>query len=165
MGTVQNLAGNDMTFRAGGGVTIGGARINLARIDIPVLRLTVHILDDVINPANLDYDYADVDVRSDDIQGSLHPYYEDDTGNCKWLKETKCTTVPRRKREKVCKDETFQSCHTAPAKQTCEKNSHSTYQPFTKETCQAELRGNGLINVVGAWCRPLHTAQTTCKVS
>ena len=59
----------------------------------------------------------------------------------------------------------FQSCHTAPAKQTCEKNSHSTYQPFTKETCQAELRGNGLINVVGAWCRPLHTAQTTCKVS
>ena len=67
--TVQNLAGNDMTFRAGGGVTIGGARINLARTDIPVLRLTVHILDDVINPANLDYDYADVDFRSDDIQG------------------------------------------------------------------------------------------------
>merc|ERR1711884_747647 len=45
----------------------------------------------------------------------------------------------------------------------CEKNSHTDYQPFTKETCQAELRGNGLINVVGAWCRPLHTAQTSCK--
>ena len=49
--TVQNLAGNDMTFKVSGGVTIGGARI--ARTDIPVLRLTVHILDDVINPANL----------------------------------------------------------------------------------------------------------------
>jgi len=50
--TVKNLAGNDMTFRVTrGGVKIGGARV--ARTDIPVLRVTVHILDDVINPANL----------------------------------------------------------------------------------------------------------------
>ena len=51
--TVKNLAGNDMTFRTGNGVTIGGARINLARTDLPLLSLTVHVLDDVINPANL----------------------------------------------------------------------------------------------------------------
>jgi len=50
--TVENLAGNDMTFRVtGSGVTIGGARV--ARTDIPVLKVTVHIIDDVINPANL----------------------------------------------------------------------------------------------------------------
>ena len=50
--TVQNLAGNDMTFRVTkGGVTIGGARV--ARTDNTVLQVTVHILDDVINPANL----------------------------------------------------------------------------------------------------------------
>lgn len=50
--TVQNLAGNDMKFRVrGGGVTIGGARIG--KTDIPYGRLTIHILDDVINPANL----------------------------------------------------------------------------------------------------------------
>jgi len=50
--TVKNLAGNDMTFRVtNSGVTIGGARV--ARTDIPVRRVTVHVLDDVINPANL----------------------------------------------------------------------------------------------------------------
>merc|ERR1712061_663 len=50
--TVENLAGNDMTFRVTGrGVTIGGARVT--RTDIPVLKVTVHIIDDVINPANL----------------------------------------------------------------------------------------------------------------
>merc|ERR1712027_130580 len=50
--TVENLAGNDMTFRVSMmRVTIGGARV--ARTDIPVKMLTVHILDDVINPANL----------------------------------------------------------------------------------------------------------------
>jgi len=50
--TVKNLAGNDMTFRVTNrGVTIGGARV--ARTDIPVRRVTVHVLDDVINPANL----------------------------------------------------------------------------------------------------------------
>merc|ERR1712241_620959 len=124
-------------------------------------------------------DYDDLDTRGDTIisraagllavsQGNYahdhsRKYYEDDTGNCKWLKETKCTTEPRRKREKVCREETFQSCHTAPGTQKCESNSHSTYQPFTKETCQAELRAAGLINVVGAWCRPLHTAQRSCK--
>ena len=52
--TVKNLAGNDMTFRTQSGlVTVGGARINLARTDLPLLSLTVHVLDDVINPANL----------------------------------------------------------------------------------------------------------------
>merc|ERR1711992_132957 len=50
--TVKNLAGNDMTFRVTNrGVTIGGAKV--ARTDIPVRRVTVHVLDDVINPANL----------------------------------------------------------------------------------------------------------------
>ena len=50
--TVKNLAGNDMTFRVtNSGVTIGGARV--ARTDIPVKMVTVHVLDDVINPANL----------------------------------------------------------------------------------------------------------------
>lgn len=50
--TVKNLAGNDMTFRiTNRGVTIGGAKV--ARTDIPVLRVTVHVLDEVINPANL----------------------------------------------------------------------------------------------------------------
>merc|ERR1712039_606231 len=50
--TVKNLAGNDMTFRvSNSGVTIGGARV--ARTDIPVKMVTVHVLDDVINPANL----------------------------------------------------------------------------------------------------------------
>ena len=53
--TVNNLDGNDMTFRVSGdGVTIGGARI--ARTDISVGMngmVTVHVLDDVINPANL----------------------------------------------------------------------------------------------------------------
>ena len=64
--TVQNLAGNDMTFNVrSGGTTIGGARI--ARTDIPILGLTVHTLDDVINPANLLNDYDDVDIRSGDI--------------------------------------------------------------------------------------------------
>merc|ERR1719362_2561643 len=52
--TVKNLDGNDMTFRANNrGVTIGAAKIDLARTDIPVLKVTVHVLDDVINPANL----------------------------------------------------------------------------------------------------------------
>merc|ERR1719362_973780 len=52
--TVKNLDGNDMTFRASNrGVTIGAAKIDLARTDIPVLKVTVHVLDDVINPANL----------------------------------------------------------------------------------------------------------------
>ena len=58
----------------------------------------------------------------------------------------------------------FQDCHTAPGIQKCEKNSRSTYQLFTKETCEAELRGPVFGNVVGAWCKPLHTAQKTCKV-
>ena len=35
-------------------------------------------------------------------------YYEDDTGNCKWLKETNCSQQPKRKRERVCKWESFQ---------------------------------------------------------
>ena len=58
----------------------------------------------------------------------------------------------------------FQDCHTAPGIQKCEKNSRSTYQLFTKETCEAELRGPVFGNIVGAWCKPLHTAQKTCKV-
>ena len=50
--TVKNLAGNDMTFRVTNtGVTIGGARV--ARTDFHVRRMTIHVLDDVINPANL----------------------------------------------------------------------------------------------------------------
>ena len=50
--TVENLDGNDMTFRVTNrGVTIGGARV--ARTDIPVKKVTVHVLDDVITPANL----------------------------------------------------------------------------------------------------------------
>ena len=50
--TAKNLAGNDMTLRINpGGVTVGGARV--ARTDIPVLRLTVHIVNDVINPFEL----------------------------------------------------------------------------------------------------------------
>ena len=49
-----------------------------------------------------------------DAHDHSRKYYEDDTGNCKWLKETKCTTEPRRKREKVCMEETFQVsyCHS-----------------------------------------------------
>ena len=119
-------------------------------------------------------------------------YYEDDTKSCKWLKETKCSKEkqPKRKKEKVCKWEThqvsscrtpmvriilqtrnwsissnFQKCRTVPGKQKCETNSRSTYKPFTKETCEAELRGSVFHNVPGAWCKPQHTAQKTCKVS
>ena len=52
--TVKNLAGNEMTFRVtNSGVTIGGASIAFARTDIPIRRVTLHVLDDVINPANL----------------------------------------------------------------------------------------------------------------
>ena len=54
----KNLDGNEMTVRVNAatqenptGITIGGARVK--EVDIPVLSLTVHILDDVINPANL----------------------------------------------------------------------------------------------------------------
>ena len=48
--SAQNLAGNSMTVRLNP-VTVGGARV--ARTNLPVCRLTVHTLDDVINPANL----------------------------------------------------------------------------------------------------------------
>ena len=55
---VKNLDGNHMTIRVNQateenpiGITIGGARIKA--VDIPVLSLTVHVLDDVINPSNL----------------------------------------------------------------------------------------------------------------
>ena len=54
----ENLDGNKMTVRVNGktrenptGITVGGARV--AKVDIPVLRLTVHVLDDVINPFEL----------------------------------------------------------------------------------------------------------------
>ena len=55
----------------------------------------------------------------------------------------------------------FQNCHTAPGKQDC---SQSNIQPFTKESCQAELRRKGLLNVVGAWCKPVQSAQRSCRV-
>ena len=37
-------------------------------------------------------------------------YYEDDTGNCKWLKESKCSKKrqPKKLREKVCDWEEYQ---------------------------------------------------------
>ena len=48
----KNLDGNEMTIRVNPktrenptGITIGGARVS--KVDLPVLRLTVHILDDV----------------------------------------------------------------------------------------------------------------------
>ena len=55
----------------------------------------------------------------------------------------------------------FQNCHTRPGKQNCGTNRR---QAFTKESCQAELRRTGLLNVVGAWCKPVQTAQRTCRV-
>ena len=52
-------------------------------------------------------------------------YYEDDTGNCKWLKETKCSKEkqPRKKKEKVCKWETYQ---VSPCK-TSEMNEYALF--------------------------------------
>merc|ERR1711879_533863 len=49
----KNLDGNEMTIRInpGGPITIGGARV--AKTDIPIKKLTVHVLDDVINPFEL----------------------------------------------------------------------------------------------------------------
>ena len=50
--TARNLAGKAMTIRVtSDGVTVGGARVG--RVDKEVLNLVVHILDDVINPAQL----------------------------------------------------------------------------------------------------------------
>merc|ERR1712077_151640 len=57
--TAKNLDGNEMTIRVNPkptnenptGITIGGARVS--KVDLPVLKLTVHILDDVINPFEL----------------------------------------------------------------------------------------------------------------
>ena len=49
---VRNLAGNDLPLEVGPeGVTVGGARVS--RTDFPLLKLTVHILDDVIDPEKL----------------------------------------------------------------------------------------------------------------
>ena len=54
----ENLDGNQMTIRVKQateenptGITIGGARVK--EVYIPVLSLTLHVLDDVINPSNL----------------------------------------------------------------------------------------------------------------
>ena len=56
---VENLDGNKMNIRFNPmtrenptGVTVGGARV--AKVDLRVLRLTVHVLDDVINPFELE---------------------------------------------------------------------------------------------------------------
>ena len=50
--TANNLAGNDLTLRINPeSITVGGARV--ASTDISLLKLTVHILDDVINPFEL----------------------------------------------------------------------------------------------------------------
>merc|ERR1719270_2064072 len=78
------------------------------------------------------------------------------------MKQTTCIPErqPRKKREKVCKLETYKNCHTRPGKQNCGTNRR---QAFTKESCQAELRRTGLLNVVGAWCKPVQTAQRTCR--
>ena len=49
---VRNLAGNDLPLEVSPeGVTVGGARVS--RTDFPLLKLTVHILDDVIDPEKL----------------------------------------------------------------------------------------------------------------
>ena len=55
----------------------------------------------------------------------------------------------------------FQNCHTAPGKQDC---SQSNIQPFTKESCQAELRRKGLLNVVGA-CWPHRRVPARCAAA
>merc|ERR1719328_690514 len=47
----ENLAGNKMTIRLKPAVTVGGARV--AMTDLELLSLTVHTLDDVIDPAGL----------------------------------------------------------------------------------------------------------------
>jgi len=122
-------------------------------------------------------DYDDLDQRQDEFitraAGLLacqngkcandhsRKYYEDDSSNCKWLKDTKCTKQPKKKRERVCNLETFQDCYTVPGQIKCTTNDPSTYIEWTKQTCQAKLRAN-YNDVVGAWCKPLHTASTSC---
>ena len=43
-------------------------------------------------------------------EGHSKKYYEDDTGNCKWLKESKCSKKrqPKKLREKICDWEEYQ---------------------------------------------------------